>query len=272
MLSTGSAEDFANAPLFRTGFRLLFMMDNEYAAVGFTYDSFDDLMYDLMEETGGKALVVPGYEGAVVYQDPTGPRMTAFKNEDGWRTTPGFLTDAPIDATAYRVSDFITHVALHRADNGEVFTNVIAASDEFFALPPGNPVGGQSIRTQQGALSAWAKEYELFDDAAAWAAHGNERTSPNMLFSPSAEKFHQNLSPRDLSPYAKLIGEISAVDKRTNELTEQSFLVATINYPAGDLPVLFPGDAQVKTGEVFDGTVFLSFGAGFWASRDKQQA
>src|SRR5699024_12197742 len=122
------------------------------------------------------------------------------------------------------------------------------ASDEFFALPPGNPVGGQSIRTQQGALSAWAKEYELFDDVAAWAAHGNERTSPNMLFSPSAEKVHQNLSPRDLSPYAKLIGEISAVAKRTNDLTEQSFLVATINEPAGDLPVVCPSAVQGMSG------------------------
>ena len=53
------------------GFKLLVMMDNEYAALGFSYDSFDDLMYDFMEETDGKALVVPGFEGVVVYQDPT---------------------------------------------------------------------------------------------------------------------------------------------------------------------------------------------------------
>ena len=258
------------------------MMDNEYAAVGFTYDSFDDLMYDLMDETGGKGLTVPGFEGVVVYQDPTGPRMSAFKDEDGWRTNPGFLTDTPIDATAYRAGDFIAHVAIRRADNGEVFNNVIAASDEFFALPPGNPAGGQSIRTPQGALSAWAKEYELFDDVATWAASdnaftsqdadGNQQTTPNMLFSPSAEKFHQDFSPRDLSPYAKLVGEIAEIKKRTNQLTKQTFLIATINYPAGDLPVLFPGDAQVKAGNVFDGTVFLSFGAGFWANREQSQS
>ena len=256
------------------------MMDNEYAALGFSYDSFDDLMYDLMEETCGKALVVPGFEGVVVYQDPTGPRMAAFKDEEGWRTTPGFLTDAPIDATAYRAGDFITHVALHRANNGEVFTNVIAASDEFFALPAGNPAGGQSVRTSQGALSAWATDYELFDDTTAWAASdkafeskaadGTRQTTPNMLFSPSAEKFHKNLSPRDLSPYAKLVGEIASIKKRTNQLTKQTFLIASIDYPAGELPVLLPGDATIKTGNVFDGTGFLSFGAGFWASRDKK--
>src|SRR5690625_6371812 len=61
-----------------------------------------------------------------------------------------------------------------------------------------------------------------------------------MLFSPSAEKFHQDFSPRDLSPYAKLVGEIAEIKKRTNQLTKQTFLIATINYPAGDLPVLFP--------------------------------
>ena len=64
------------------------MMDNEYAAVGFTYDSFDDLMYDLMDETGGKGLTIPGFEGVVVYQDPTGPRMSAFKDEDGGGQIP----------------------------------------------------------------------------------------------------------------------------------------------------------------------------------------
>lgn len=253
------------------------MMDNEYAALGFSYDSFDDLMYDLMEETGGKALVVPGFEGVVVYQDPTGPRMAAFKDETGWHTNPGFLTDTPIDATAYRAGDFIAHVALRRADNGEVFASVIAASDEFFALPPGNPAGGDSIRTPQGSLSAWATEYKLFDDVSAWAdsdrafeskdAKGNKQTTPNMLFSPSAEKFHQDFSPRDLSPYAKLVGEVAAVKKRTNQLTEQPFIVATIKYPAGELPVLFAADVEVTAGNVFDGTVFLSFGAGFWANR-----
>ena len=131
-------------------------------------------------------------------------------------------------------------------------------------------------------MSAWAKEYELFDDAASWAASdkaftsqdsdGNQQTTPNMLFSPSAEKFHQDFSPRDLSPYAKLVGEIAAIKKRTNQLTKQTFLIATINYPAGDLPVLFPGDTQVKAGNVFDGTVFLSFGAGFWANREQSQS
>src|SRR5690625_1373512 len=126
------------------------MMDNEYAALGFSYDSFDDLMYDLMEETGGGALVDPGFEGVVVYQDPPGPRLATCRDVEDWRTTPGFLTDAPIDATAYRAGDFSTHVALHRANNGEVFTNVIAASDEFFALPAGNPAGGKSGRTSQG--------------------------------------------------------------------------------------------------------------------------
>src|SRR5699024_11377635 len=114
---------------------------NEYAAVGFAYDSFDDLMYDLMEETGGKALVVPGFEGVVVYQDPTGPRMAAFKDETGWRTNPGLLTDTPIDATAYRAGDFIAHVAIRRPDKGENLNNVMAEIDEFFTLPPSNPRG-----------------------------------------------------------------------------------------------------------------------------------
>src|SRR5699024_7843108 len=91
--------------------------------------------------------------------------------------------------------------------------------------------------------------------------------TPNMLFSPSAEKFHQDFSPRDLSPYAKLVGEVAAVKKRTNQLTEQPFIVATIKYPAGELPVLFAADVEVTAGNVFDGTVFLSFGAGFWANR-----
>src|SRR5690625_7171487 len=99
------------------------MMDNEYAAVGFTYDSFDDLMYDLMDETSGKGITIPGFEGVVVYQDPTSPRMSAFKDEDGRRTNPGFLTDTPIDATAYRAGDFLAHVAITLAGNGQRLTN-----------------------------------------------------------------------------------------------------------------------------------------------------
>ncbi|MDN6445330.1 MAG: hypothetical protein L0K28_11615, partial [Corynebacterium casei] len=63
---------------------------------------------------------------------------------------------------------------------------------------------------------------------------------------------------------------IASIKKRTNQLTKQTFLIASIDYPAGELPVLLPGDATIKTGNVFDGTVFLSFGAGFWASRDKK--
>lgn len=254
------------------------MMEKEYAAVGFAYDSFDDLMYDLMEETGGKATIVPEYEGVVVYQDPTGPRMSAFKNDEGWRTNPGFLCDNPIDASAYRAGEFIVNAALRRRDNGEIFTNVIAASDEFFALPAGNPAGGQAVRTSQGSLSAWATEYELFDDATTWASSdkafnsqgtdGNEQTTPNMLYCPAAEKFHKDFSPRGLNPYAKLVGEISEIKKRTNQLTKQTFTIALINYPAGELPVLLPSDAPVKPGNVFDGTVFLAFGAGFWASRE----
>src|SRR5699024_2389240 len=125
-------------------------------------------------------------------------------------------------------------------------------------------------------------EYELFDDAATWAASdnaftsqdadGNQQTTPNMLFSPSAEKFHQDFSPRDLSPYAKLVGEIAAIKKRTNQLTKQTFLIATINEPSGELPVRVAGDTQVKAGTVFDGTALLSLGAGFWTNREQRQS
>lgn len=259
------------------------MMEKEYAALGLRYEFFDDLMNDLMDATEGNHFTAPGYEGVAAYQDPSGPRLCAFKSADGWQVNPGFRGDFSARASAFRINEFLLHIDLHRLHDDEIFASFAAASDEAFAVLGGSPVTKDRLRVDDAQISAWATDFQLYDSLADWqdsddsfvsGTAGHERRVPALLYSPSTEQFHQNLSPRGVHPYAHLSGELASADKRTNALTGQDFYVCGINTPAGGLSLLLPANASSKNGAnptagmVFEGTVLVSASVGFWDRYD----
>lgn len=256
-------------------------MVKEYAAVGFSFDDFDDLMETLMDKTGGRAFSVPGFEGAVVYQDPAGPRLTAFKSNEGWQVTPGFSSHLLVDASLFTINEFLIHVDLRRVFGGKVLASLAAASDEAFAIPGGSPaVEGKHLRIKDAQLSLWGTDLTLYDSVADWqdspdsfeslGEDGARTKTPTLLYSPSTEQFHKDFNPRKVGPYCHLSAKLDSVDTRTNSLTGQEFLFATTYTPAGKLPILLPADsaslsgAAPAPGMVFEGKVFASAAAGFW--------
>lgn len=251
-------------------------LPTEYAALGFDFDDFDDLMEAVMDVTDGKGIQVPGYMGAVSYQDPSGARLTAFQQvEGGWTTVLGFSHSATSHANAYRVGEHLGLFELREPGAaGMVFNRVAAAADESFVLPAGNPAVNEKVELETVELAAAAMKYTLYDDVAAWKTSPDNYDSPvpAMLYSASVDKFYKDFSPLHVGPYARLIGQLVSVDERTNELSGQKFYACGIQLPSGVLAVALPADAPStqpvpRPGQVFAGRVMMLGGIGFWASR-----
>lgn len=253
-------------------------MDKVSAALGFEFVDFDDLVNTLSEATDDKMYNVPGFDGAMHYEDPSGARLTAFQYEGEWASLPGFRSDSTVDSTVYRVTPYIAMVELRRAQDGAVFNQFGAASDEACALPGANPAGGEKLRADQLRIAAVGVDYELYKDVEEWKASpdGYDVEFPSELYSPSTERYYKDLRPSGVVPYVRLGGVIRGVDKRTNQLTDQDFYVCAIATPAGNLPLIIGADDVEEKGEpaegmVFHGSACMLAAAGFWDAQLNKQ-
>lgn len=254
------------------------MVDLAHAALGFDDEDFAGLADFLHEEFEAQDFETDFYPTVTVHQDGSGVRASVFDSEFGPQAVMSFATGKPMLANVYRVIDHLALAQLLRPD-GSVFNQVACACDEAFHLPPGNPVGGEALRTDQLELSAWAMEHNLYGDAAEWreksvvVADGGdvpENLAPEMLYSASVERFHQDLNPRRVTPFATLSAEIAAVERRTNNITGTDLYACEVALPTGTLALILPAredSPEPKAGNVFAGDVFMSATVGYWADR-----
>lgn len=240
-------------------------MAQVYAALGFEFGDFDELLELIQEAPGQRTIPVDGFDAAMTYQDPSGARMTALQYEGEWATLPGFRSDNTVDASTYRVSPYLSLVELRRAGDGEVFNQFAAASDEAFALPAGNPAGGRKLRATELRMAAAGTDYTLYDSVESWreSKDAYDAAEPSMLYSPSTERFYRDFHPGNVNPFARVGGVIRSAQKRTNRLTGNEFVVATLATPAGNLPLLLTGKVP-EEGQVFFGAACMLASAGFW--------
>ncbi len=224
----------------------------EYASLGFDFEDFEDLSAAL-EDAEGTSFEADGYEEAVVYQDPSGPRLTALREEgDGATVVPGFFSPHTMPARVYRAAQ---HLCVAELPSGEA---VACACDESFALPAAFPGGGERFEAENLELTAAAVDYTVSDTV-------TKEEGATVLRSADTENYYRTLSPRSASPYGELRGVIVGAEERVNELTGQSFWVAGLELPGGLITLALP--RPVAVGAYFSGRVFLMASSGLWTQR-----
>jgi hypothetical protein len=199
-----------------------------------------------------------GIDGITVrtWQDPSGARLIV-STRDGrvvdllpsFAGTVGarFANCVPLDddvATAEVVDG-----------SGEQLTAMIVEIEQRRALPSVAPFAGPA------AVVALGVDVSVFADADAYAASpssrmGDEASGRRM----AAEAFLSYGVFADTPPveaYARISGTVLRAERRTTELTGQSFVVARVRTVGFEADLCFPAAAVPAAGAVITGTVFL---------------
>lgn len=206
---------------------------------------------DLVDEVRDCAQVTlddaPAFEEVLSYQDPAGPRLSAFSYEAEWTALPSLRTTQPFEVSAYRVTPYIGLLQL-----GDL--RFAALSDSAFALPAGNPAGGEH-RLETMDIAAVGLDISLGDKTA---------VAEFSLRAPSTEEFYRTYKPRWVTPHARIEGIISEVTPRHVELTGQDFNYCTIDSAFGPLALALPGDSKPKAGQAISGEAIMVASSRSW--------
>lgn len=248
-------------------------MDKLFRTLALDFPDLEDLVDEVHDSAQVALGDVPAFEAVLSYQDPSGPRLSIFSFDTEWTALPSLRTAHPTEVSAYRITPYIALVeisgagrretddsALESTDSGEQSLRFSALSDSAFALPAGNPAGGEH-RAESMDIAAIALDVTLGEP-------GNEDTDTEFsLRAPSTEEFYRSYKPRWVTPHAHIEGVINSVEQRHVELTDQDFYFCTVQTPFGDLALALPADAEPHVGQACSGEVIMVASTHHWPPR-----
>lgn len=150
----------------------------------------------------------PAFDEVLYHRDPSGICITGMAYEDEQTYVVTFRGPAQ-EGTIYRATPFIGVVETA----GKRFAALV---DDPFALPAGNPAGGEALK---GMLSP------------ALIATHVESAGQHVIEefeAPDTERFYSNYKPSMLTPRVRVTGEVKDVAKHVHELTENEFWVGQV--------------------------------------------
>ena len=212
-------------------------MDKLFGTCGFDFLDIDELIAELPTEH--ELWDAPGFDRVIFYADSSGMAVTAMEYEGEWAAVPSYRGGEETPGTIYRATPYIGIV-----ETGDL--RFAALTDAPFALPAGNPVGGEKL---QGTLqpTVAALNYEVGEP--------EEFT----FTSPATERFYRNLKPSMLNPQVEVAGTIGGIAKHSNELSMGEFWVCDLD----GLPLIVHEKLEVGQGIRAHGVALCA--TEFWA-------
>lgn len=250
-------------------------MDKLFRTLALDFPDLEDLV-DEVHDCAQVALEdVPAFEAVLRYQDPSGPQLSIFSFDTEWTALPSLRSAKPTEVAAYRITPYIALVEISglgagadSPDSGPHNLRFSALSDSAFALPAGNPAGGER-RAESMDIAAVALDVTLSQaDAESDRDSGGKDVGAEFLLrAPSTEEFYRSFKPRWVTPHAHIEGVIKSVELRHVELTDQDFYFCTVPMPFGDLALALPADAAPKVGQRCSGDVIMVASTHHWPPR-----
>ncbi|MCK6160903.1 hypothetical protein [Corynebacterium simulans] len=150
----------------------------------------------------------PAFDEVLYHRDPSGICITGMAYEDEQTYVVTYRGPAQ-EGTIYRATPFIGVVETA----GKRFAALVDAP---FALPAGNPAGGEALQgTLYPALLATHVE-----------SAGHHVTAD--FEAPDTERFYSNYKPSMLTPRVRVTGAVRGVQEHIHELTENEFWVGQV--------------------------------------------
>lgn len=150
----------------------------------------------------------PAFDEVLYHRDPSGICITGMAYEDEQTYVVTYRGPAQ-EGTIYRATPFIGVVETA----GKRFAALVDAP---FALPAGNPAGGEALQgTLYPALLATHVESAGHHVTADFEARDTER-------------FYSNYKPSMLTPRVRVTGAVRGVQEHIHELTENEFWVGQV--------------------------------------------
>ena len=210
------------APAEKTAAFRMASMDKLFSTCGFNLMDVEELIAEL--PTSREIWDAPGFNRVLFHADPSDMAVTAMEYEGEWAAVPSYRGGEQALGTIYRATPYIGIV-----ETGDL--RFAALADAPFALPAGNPVGGEKLEGQvQPAVVAL--RYEVGEP---------EEFSLN---SPATERFYRNLKPSMLNPQVEVAGTIGGIAKHSNELGMREFWVCDLD----GLPLIVNEKLEVGQG------------------------
>lgn len=212
-------------------------MDKLFGTCGFDFMDLEELITEL--PTDREMWEAPGFDRVLFHADPSGMAVTAMEYEGEWAAVPSYRSGEETPGTIYRATPYIGIV-----ETGDL--RFAALVDAPFALPAGNPVGGEKL---QGKLqpAVVALNYKVGDP---------EEFS---LASRATERFYRNFKPSMVNPQVEVAGTIGGVAKHCNQLGMGEFWTCDLD----GLPLIVGEKMEVGQGIRAHGIALCA--TEFWA-------
>jgi len=114
-------------------------MDKLFSTCGFDLMDIEELIAEL--PTSREIWDAPGFDRVLFHADPSDMAVTAMEYEGEWAAVPSYRGGEQALGTIYRATPYIGIV-----ETGDL--RFAALADAPFALPAGNPVGGEKLEGQ----------------------------------------------------------------------------------------------------------------------------
>ena len=217
-----AAANAITAPAEKTAAFRMANMDKLFSTCGFDFADMEELIAELPTEHD--MWDAPGFDRVLFHADPSGMAVTAMEYEGEWAAVPSYRGGEEAPGTIYRATPYIGIV-----ETGDL--RFAALADAPFALPAGNPVGGEKLQGQVRPAVV-ALKYEVGEP---------EEFS---LTSPATERFYRNFKPSMLNPQVEVAGTIGGVAKHSNELGMGEFWICDLD----GLPLIVNEKLEVGQG------------------------
>ncbi|WP_353081291.1 hypothetical protein [Tessaracoccus lapidicaptus] len=249
------------------------MLSPQLHAVGFDAESLDQLVKAAFDAGVRGVDSAPGFDLVGSYSDPSGARLSFVKRTgQGVSTTGALAAETRYRAQVVRFTDLLARVALYGPESpGPLLAQFVALVDDPVAYPQHDLApGGQYSVVEDLRVGALAIEVTVYDDAAAFEASpeaapgGDLRIAADALISPSLLALQAAaIPPQEASPALLMGVEVTAVERRRNELTGAEFQYVT-GRGAVEITCAVPAETPLEVGNVVHGTWYATCSSGIW--------
>ncbi|MHA6511068.1 hypothetical protein [Tessaracoccus sp. Z1128] len=249
------------------------MQSPQLHAVGFDFESMDQLVKAAFDAGVRGIDSAPGFDLVGSYTDPSGARLSFVKRTgQGVSTTGALASHARYRAQVVRFTDLLARVALYGAEApGPLLAQFVALVDDPVAYPQHElRADGRYSVVEQLTVGALAIEVSVHADAAAFEASpearpgGDLRIAADVLMSPSLLALQAAaIPPAEASPAVLMGVEVLSVERRRNTLTGVEFQYVT-GRGAVEIGCAVPAGVTVEVGNIIHGTWYATCSSGMW--------
>lgn len=248
------------------------MKSPQLHAVGFDFDTLDDLISASFQAGVQGIDAIPGFDLIGHYTDPSGARI-AFLKRTGQAadTTAALRSSTAHRAQVVRFTDHLARVSLYADDDeGRLLTQYVALVDDPVAYAQHDLTRDDEFTVvQRLQVAALAADVTVYDDEAAFEASpdttmGPVKLAPRSLYSPSLLGLKSAaITPAEATPTILMAMVVESVEVRRNELSGVDFQYV-IGQSEARIACAIPMEHPVREGNVVHGLWFATASSGTW--------